>query len=502
MTPVSLVVPVYNEQDRITEHLPAFEAWVGSRPDRSLLFVDDGSADGTAELLAERTRGWASVLRRPHAGKGAAVAAGLEAVEGQVLAFCDADLSTPLDDLDTLVDLARRAPVLAIGSRDVLGASLPVPESKVRETLGRTYNRLVQLLLTPGVLDTQCGAKAARREVWEEVLPHCREQGFAWDAEVVRTATGLGIPVREVGVRWSHDPRSRVDVLRDGLRMVAAAFRITVRAKRLPTAPSVPGPDRPATTSASDPAGGLLRASHTHWWHRSRGALVATTLRRLDPRREGWLVDVGAGTGASTTYLGWDPTRTLAVEPDRRLASASVALGLTTVQGLAQSVPVRSGVGEVVTMLDVLEHDPDPVALLTDARRLLCDRGILIVLVPAHRWLWSAHDERVGHLQRYTAKDLRRHLGAAGLEVEAMQHVLPWAVPPVLIVRRLLGRPATGLEPAPAVIDRMALVLTSIERHLLWRVRLPVGVSLLAVARRAEQAAGAGESPGRLGQPR
>jgi hypothetical protein len=92
--------------------------------------------------------------------------------------------------------------VLAIGSRDLATSTLLRPESPVREALGRTYNRLLQATITPGVVDTQCGAKVASRAVWEAVLAHTTELGFAWDAEAIAVARALGIEVQEVPIDW------------------------------------------------------------------------------------------------------------------------------------------------------------------------------------------------------------------------------------------------------------------------------------------------------------
>ena len=88
------------------------------------------------------------------------------------------------------------------------------------------YNRLLQATITPGIVDTQCGAKFAATELWQRIIPECREDGYAWDAEVIAVARALMIPVREVPIEWRHDDRSKVHVLRDGAAMVAATGRI------------------------------------------------------------------------------------------------------------------------------------------------------------------------------------------------------------------------------------------------------------------------------------
>jgi len=244
--PLSLVVPLFNEQERLAESAAALVSFVaGFGSGSELLFVDDGSADRTAELAERLTAGApipVHVIRGPHRGKGAAVQAGLERASAPVAAFCDVDLATPLDELERIVTVAEKGPAIAIGSRDVVSTQLVERENELREFLGKTYNRLLRLTLTPGIADTQCGAKAATAAVWQQILPYCRELGFAWDAEVVAVARRRGIAVWEVGVRWAHDGRTRVRTIRDGAAMVRSVPRIR---RRLADVPSmVDGPVR------------------------------------------------------------------------------------------------------------------------------------------------------------------------------------------------------------------------------------------------------------------
>jgi dolichyl-phosphate beta-glucosyltransferase len=237
---VDLVVPVFNEEDRLVESGPSLVGFVerfgaGSQ----LIIADDGSRDRTVEVANELVAGsrpdLVRVLELPHRGKGAAVQAGLVAATSTVAAFCDVDLSTPLSDLDRLVRLAPTGPVIAAASRDVVTTTMVRPESPQRELLGKLYNRFVQLALVPGIRDTQCGAKAATTPVWRAILAHTREAGFAWDVETLAVARRLGFAVWEVGVAWAHDDRSRVRPIRDGVAMVRAVPRIWDSVHRIGT---------------------------------------------------------------------------------------------------------------------------------------------------------------------------------------------------------------------------------------------------------------------------
>jgi dolichyl-phosphate beta-glucosyltransferase len=162
--PLGLVVPVYDEAERLADYAKLLVDFVAELPAGSaLLFVDDGSTDGTPDLIddvvADTPGVPARVLRRPHLGKGAAITAGLRALRTNLVGFCDLDLSTPLDDLDGIARAAARSGGLAIGSRGLATSTLVRREGPVRESLGRVYNRLLQAVMTPGVVDTQWGVK-------------------------------------------------------------------------------------------------------------------------------------------------------------------------------------------------------------------------------------------------------------------------------------------------------------------------------------------------------
>jgi dolichyl-phosphate beta-glucosyltransferase len=494
---LGLVVPVYNEQARLHEFVPQLLGFIEQQaPGSDLVFVDDGSDDGTAEELERLARSRPGqrcrVLRRAHEGKGAAVAAGLLATTGDIRAFCDLDLSTPLPELQRVIDVASRADVLAIGSRDLATSVLVEPQGKVRESLGRLYNRLMQATVTPGIVDTQCGAKAAPAEVWERVLRHCRQVGFAWDAETIAVALALGIVVHEVPIQWSHDERSKVHVLRDGLNMVAETPQLWRSAGRArATVPAAAAGTRAAGRGGvfDDANADEMRAvDRSHWWFRSKAAFVSTAIERTEAAggERGWLVDAGGGSGGVTAMLGWPIDRVAVVEGNWSLVStARNDLGLDALQGEVQALPLASGSVEAVSLLDVIEHLEDPQEALAEARRVLQPGGRLIVNVPAHRWLWSQADVALGHQRRYTRRALRTELRQAGFEAELLTHVFSWLVPPVLVVRRLArpSQPELGLDQRSPTITAASLVLTALERALVGRLPLPLGTSILCVAR-------------------
>jgi dolichyl-phosphate beta-glucosyltransferase len=234
---LSLVVPLYNEEHRVSRTAFVLTQFIEKLGNGSeLVFVDDGSSDGTVDIVQRLIKdldGRPRLICRPHEGKGAAVTAGIESANCDYIGFCDVDLATPLADVAHLLQVSRQNGGLTIGSRALQDSNVLVHEHASREFLGRAYNLVLRSTLTPGIYDTQCGAKVAPREIWAAIIQHCREPGFAWDVEVIATAMALGFGVQEVPVTWAHDPGTRVRVLRDGVRMLTSLVGITRRARAL-----------------------------------------------------------------------------------------------------------------------------------------------------------------------------------------------------------------------------------------------------------------------------
>jgi dolichyl-phosphate beta-glucosyltransferase len=484
----TLVVPLFNESRRFPIFAPEFGEFLTAHGSISeLIFVDDGSSDRTPDLvgtfIADNPALCVRLIARDHKGKGAAVAAGLLSATTELAAFCDLDLATPLHELMRIVETASRAPILAIGSRGTIASRITKSQAPLRAFLGRNYNRLVQLVLVPGVDDTQCGAKAAPSAIWQKLLPLCREEGLAWDAEVIAIARVLGVSVQEIGIEWHHESGSRIRPLRDGLTMLGAIPRIRhTLTSLLKSRANVPAEG--GGSFDDDNARMLATTDTTHWWFRSKATFVSMAMGRAFSHHDGWLVDVGAGSGGVTSGLGWDPKHVLALERNPQLAKAAKDRhALSAIQSDASKLPIPDSTASVVCLLDVLEHQSDPLPMLEEAARILRQDGCLIVNVPAHPWLWSAADEVLGHARRYNRRALRRDLERGGLEVLWMSHVFSWLVAPVWLMRRAVpgSEPQLGLSIDSAILDHVTMVLTRLEMFVTSKIPFPLGTSILCV---------------------
>ncbi|HEV8611765.1 MAG TPA: dolichyl-phosphate beta-glucosyltransferase [Thermoanaerobaculia bacterium] len=228
----SLVVPAYDESDRIERAVAEIAAWRDTRPggwDWEVIVVDDGSSDGTSDLARRAAKDAGlplEILRHErNRGKGAAIRTGVLASAGDPVLVSDTDLSTPLAEW---VKLAERLPThpLAIGSRAVDEALVRRRQPFYRQFMGKSFNAFVRLLAVRGIGDTQCGFKLFRGDVARELFSLARIDRFAYDVEILYLARQRGLPIAEVPVLWFNSPESKVAMVKDSLRMLRDLLRI------------------------------------------------------------------------------------------------------------------------------------------------------------------------------------------------------------------------------------------------------------------------------------
>jgi glycosyltransferase involved in cell wall biosynthesis len=229
---VSIVIPAFNEERRLTATLTAVLAYLARWDGRfaEVVVVDDGSTDGTARLVREFSAKHATVrlVENPgNRGKGYSVRHGVMEARGEWILFSDADLSAPIEELDKLAAAAREAGAsVAIGSRAMDRSLIQVHQSGFRETAGRVFNLCMRVATGLPLRDTQCGFKLFEAGTAREVFGRQRLERFGFDVEVLFIARHLGYRMVEVPVRWSHSEGTKVSMFRDSLNMFLDLLRV------------------------------------------------------------------------------------------------------------------------------------------------------------------------------------------------------------------------------------------------------------------------------------
>jgi len=230
---ISIIIPAYNEELRLPIALQATIDFFCRKGEAfEILVVDDGSKDGTPGVVEHFVDLHPEVnLKRleygRNRGKGYAVRFGMLAAVGKIRLFCDADLATPIEEYDVVLDrMKAQGAQVGVGSRPLKTSHLLVREPWYRELLGRLFNTVVQTFAVRGIQDTQCGFKIFEADSAEAIFSECRIDGFAFDTEVLFLAQQLDYKIAEVPIRWAHKDGSNINMLRDGFSMLCELSRV------------------------------------------------------------------------------------------------------------------------------------------------------------------------------------------------------------------------------------------------------------------------------------
>jgi SAM-dependent methyltransferase len=231
-----------------------------------------------------------------------------------------------------------------------------------------------------------------------------------------------------------------------------------------------------------------------YWWHRARTEIVTSVLRRTVPTGSKRILDVGCGAGGTSLALR-EFGSVLGVDFRPSASEAARARGLQVASMDLRSLGVRTGSVDIAVALDVLEHVDDDHAAGLELSRVLKRDGVLLVTVPAYQWLWSSHDVALGHVRRYTRGSLTRVLEQAGFSVETASYAMSFAFPPAAVLRlfeRAFRRrsrdnaPQSGYVRLPSLANAALTRLVALDRHIIGRLPIPWGLSVIAFARKVD----------------
>jgi dolichyl-phosphate beta-glucosyltransferase len=234
---LSIIIPAYNEEKRLPPVLAEIEKHL-CQSDLlvEVLVINDGSRDNTA-LVAQQYIQQSKLLIQvisldQNSGKGAAIKAGVNAAHSDFVLIYDADGATPISELERIWPKRSHAKIL-IGSRALDSNEVTLKTRVHRKGLGRLFNLAVNLLVLPGLKDTQCGFKLVPTAAAQLIFSKMYMQRFSFDVELLFIAKKIGLEIQEIAINWSHIPGSKVNVIRDGIRMFFDLIRIRYLHRKL-----------------------------------------------------------------------------------------------------------------------------------------------------------------------------------------------------------------------------------------------------------------------------
>jgi dolichyl-phosphate beta-glucosyltransferase len=227
MLKLSIVIPMYNEEYRISKTLYKIISYLDKEKyDYEIILVDDGSKDQTLNVIRKLTNDRIRIISNTkNNGKGYVVRQGIMAAKKEWILFSDADLSTPIEELETIKNYIHSHDVV-IGSRALKDSNILVYQPFYRAWSGKIFNLIVKLLAVRGIQDTQCGFKIFSKDAAQKIFSKQRLNGFGFDVEVLYLARKYGYKIKEVPVTWIDDANTKVGLFKDSIRMFADILAI------------------------------------------------------------------------------------------------------------------------------------------------------------------------------------------------------------------------------------------------------------------------------------
>ena len=234
---LSIIIPAYNEEKRISKTLDEIINYFSDKSyNLELIVVDDGSKDKTAEIILNYSEqhSFIKLLKQEtNVGKGFAVKGGVLSSRGKIVLFADADGATPIVEIERLLEEINNDGSVVIGSRAKPSNITRIKTVWYRKIIGRCFNFLVNSFILPGLYDTQCGFKMFKAEAAHKIFFLQKTKQFSFDLEILFLAKKLGFKIIEVAINWQNVEGSKVNIVKDSIKMFKDIFIIRLIHKNL-----------------------------------------------------------------------------------------------------------------------------------------------------------------------------------------------------------------------------------------------------------------------------
>ncbi len=227
MSFLSIIIPAFNEVERIGKTIEKVVDYLNKKDFTwDIIVVDDGSTDGTLDLLKKYDKYVKYISQGKNKGKGAAIRRGMLESDSQFRIFTDADLSTPIYEIEKILPILNSGVDVCIGSRALDRKMVKEHQPFYREWMGRVFNGFVQMIVFRGISDTQCGFKGFTADAANKIFSNAKINGFSFDVEALYLARKYGLNIVQVPVEWYNDARSKVSPIKDSYNMFKELFKI------------------------------------------------------------------------------------------------------------------------------------------------------------------------------------------------------------------------------------------------------------------------------------
>ena len=225
---ISVIIPAYNEEQRIGPSLKAIITYLNNHFDEyEVIIVDDGSNDKTNEIISMYKDNNLRIIRNEvNKGKGYSVKIGILNARYPLVLFTDSDLATPMEELNGFIGHIRNDYDIVIASRNLKSSDTKNKQPLYRQIMGKTFPKIVNLILSGGFKDTQCGFKLFKTDIAKKICQLQTIERFSFDVEILFIAKKMGYRIKEASVVWIDKEGSTVRAFKDGFEMLIDLFKI------------------------------------------------------------------------------------------------------------------------------------------------------------------------------------------------------------------------------------------------------------------------------------